>query len=259
MRLVLSFVAFLMLSLCANGQAIVKGSGIVYTDGPPAHTIDTLYHSEVALDTRSGLYWLYNRDSSRWDLAGSSVGSKTGCGIPTIPPNDKQPYIIFDQCDSLFRYRDGAWRRVSGGGGGGADGVVTGGSYDGTNISLTRSVGGSVNVAIREVVSVASNATGSPLAGEKVWINSTTGNMWYASGASWVALPMAIETVENFASITGSVISPSGTMPITNTSQRIKLYRTGVELTEGADYSISSNTLILVVAGVGERFTLRYK
>lgn len=143
--------------------------------------------------------------------------------------------------------------------GGGADGVVTGGTYDGTNLSLTRSIGGSVNMALREVVNTTANPSGAPGTGEKVWINSSTGNMWYASGGAWVPLPGVVETVEHFASVTGTTIATAGPLPTTNTTARIKVYRTGIELTETVDYTISGDDVLLVLAAQAERFTIRYK
>lgn len=143
--------------------------------------------------------------------------------------------------------------------GGGADGTVTAAAYNGTNLTLTRSIGGNVTAALREVVNTNANPSGAPGTGEKVWINNSTGAMWYASGGVWVPLPEAQWSEEFFPSVTGTTITTSGTLPTTDTANRIVLYRTGVKMREGVDYTLSGNTVTLVLAGQNESFTIRFK
>lgn len=64
---------------------------------------------------------------------------------------------------------------------------------------------------------------------------------------------------EYFDSVTGSNFSTSGTLPVVDTTKRIIVYRTGVKLREGEDYSLSGNTVTLFIAADDEAFTIRYK
>lgn len=64
---------------------------------------------------------------------------------------------------------------------------------------------------------------------------------------------------EYFSNITGNTITATGPLPNTNTARRIVVYRTGVKLREGVDYAVSANTITLVVGGLSEAFTIRYR
>ena len=67
------------------------------------------------------------------------------------------------------------------------------------------------------------------------------------------------ETFEGFASISGNTISPAITLPATNREWRINLYRTGVRMTYGLDFTISGSDILLTVAGQDEAFFLLIK
>ena len=145
--------------------------------------------------------------------------------------------------------------------GGGADGTVTGATYDGSTLTLERSLGVDVTTTIREVVNTNSNPAGAPGTGEKVYINNTTGNMWYASGGAWVPLVTggSTWTEEFFPSVSTSTITTSGSLPVTDTEKRVILYRTGVKMRQGFDYTLSGNVFTLVIPGNAENFTVRFQ
>lgn len=64
---------------------------------------------------------------------------------------------------------------------------------------------------------------------------------------------------EYFSSVNTNTITTTGTLPTTNTIKRIVVYRTGVKMREGVDYTVSGNNISLVVGGLAESFTIRYK
>lgn len=142
---------------------------------------------------------------------------------------------------------------------GGADGTVTAVGYDGSTLTITKSIGGNVSTTVQEVVNITANPSGAPLTGQKIWINRTTGNMWYAGTGVWVPIPGATWSEEVFNNVTGSTIAATGPLPVVNTQETIVVYRSGVKLTQGIDYSITGNNIILVIPGNSELFSIRYK
>jgi hypothetical protein len=96
------------------------------------------------------------------------------------------------------------------------------------------------------------------------FVTAPDGNLYYidwqgrgtlisstASGDTW--------NEEYFGSVTGNNITAAGTLPTSNTTKRVVLYRSGVKMREGVDYSLSGNTITLVVGGLAESFTIRYR
>lgn len=69
----------------------------------------------------------------------------------------------------------------------------------------------------------------------------------------------AQESFEAFASVSGDTISPSITLPATDREWRINLYRTGVRMTYGLDFTISGGDIVLTVPGQDEAFFLLVK
>ena len=63
----------LLVASCASAQAIVKGSGVVYTNGVPAHIVNFNQDSELAIDTITGLWYERSRDGLGWLEAGFRV------------------------------------------------------------------------------------------------------------------------------------------------------------------------------------------
>jgi len=48
-----------------------------------------------------------------WILAGFRVQEIEGCAAPTYTPVDKQSEIVLNECDSLYRWRDGGWHLLN--------------------------------------------------------------------------------------------------------------------------------------------------
>lgn len=95
------------------------------------------------------------------------------------------------------------------------------------------------------------------------FVTGSDGNVYFVDWQGRAALVSSTAaadwTEEYFPSITGNTITAAGTLPNVNTAKRIVLYRSGVKLREGVDYSVSGNTFSLVVGGLAESFTVRYK
>ena len=101
------------LSFQAIGQTIVKGSGILYTNGAPSHTVNLGVDAEVAIDTASGLWYEWNRDAAAWGKAGFRIQHLPISVAPTGAPQDKQSEIVINDVDSLYGWRSGAWRHLN--------------------------------------------------------------------------------------------------------------------------------------------------
>lgn len=111
---------FIVLAITGNAQNnIVKGTGIIYTNGAPTVVINPDYHSEWAVDTTNQkTIYLYDRDAGAWIKAGYFIQQTLVVGVPTHTPHDAQSVIAINEGDSLFYYRGGSWRLISGGGSG---------------------------------------------------------------------------------------------------------------------------------------------
>lgn len=81
------------------------------------------------------------------------------------------------------------------------------------------------------------------------------------NGTTWLpdVISGGTEEYEVFASVTGNTITPTLDIPETAREWRINLYRTGVRMTYGLDYTISGDDIVLTVAGQDEAFVLIIK
>ena len=111
MRKILILFLFLV-SICAHAQ-VQKGTGIFYFTSEPTLPINVCYDGEVGIDTTTGLWWEYSRDFGFWILAGFRVQKFATCAAPTYTPADKQSEIVLNDCDSLYRWRAGAWHHLN--------------------------------------------------------------------------------------------------------------------------------------------------
>ena len=116
MRKILILFLFLI-SAYVHAQ-VQKGTGIFYFTGEPTLPVNVCYDGEVGIDTTTGLWWEYSRDFGFWILAGFRVQKFATCAAPTYTPVDKQSEIVLNGCDSLYRWRDGAWHHLNPFGGG---------------------------------------------------------------------------------------------------------------------------------------------
>jgi len=106
-------ILFLIAPALAFSQAIVKGGGIVYTNGAPTHSININTDAEVAIDTASGFWYERSRDGLGWILAGFRVQKHAGTSPPSATPLDKQSEVLLNDADSLYRWRSGSWRHIN--------------------------------------------------------------------------------------------------------------------------------------------------
>lgn len=100
-------------SLHAQTGSIVRGAGIVYTDGPPnfdAHPKGAW----IAIDTTSGYYWLWDKQAEDWVDGGGLIQSTGATGAPSYTPDLQHSRYAVNAGDSIFHYRAGSWRLASG-------------------------------------------------------------------------------------------------------------------------------------------------
>lgn len=110
------FILLILLSAACAAVAqnnSVKGSGVIYTNGAPTLSIDSRYHTELAIDTATGLWYEHSRDGLGWIAAGFRIQKRSGCTVPTAAPLDKQSEVVLNDCDSLYRWRAGAWHHLN--------------------------------------------------------------------------------------------------------------------------------------------------
>lgn len=110
----LLFLLFL-LPLSASAQGIIKGSGILYTNGEPGSTVNRNTEAEVAIDTTTGFWWEYSNDLLDWLHAGFRIQKFPFSIAPTAAPQDKQSELLINNVDSLYRWRAGAWHHLNAG------------------------------------------------------------------------------------------------------------------------------------------------
>lgn len=109
MKKILVIIALTLVASIAYGQAVVKGSGIIYTDGPPGVTVDVDHYSEIAIDTSTGEWYEYQRDGGVWEKAGHRIQAISGSSAPAYTPGDKQAHIVVNAANELYRWDGAAW------------------------------------------------------------------------------------------------------------------------------------------------------
>ena len=97
----------------ASAQTIVKGAGIIYTNGAPTHTVNVNVDAETAIDTAAGIWYERSRDGLGWIPAGFRIQKFTGSSAPTAAPLDKESEVQLNDVGSLYRWRGGAWRHIN--------------------------------------------------------------------------------------------------------------------------------------------------
>ena len=147
----------MLFATMAIGQTIVKGSGVLYTNGVPTLVATQSADAEIAIDTTTGFWYEYNRDALAWSAAGFRIQLRNPCTTPTHTPGDKQSYVLLDTCDNLYRYLNGTWTQINSGGGGGATDL----GYSGTSspITITSSTGADVTVTQGGIVTVTASGS----------------------------------------------------------------------------------------------------
>lgn len=158
MKKILFILAFLLaFAGITTAQTIVKGTGVLYTNGAPTLVATQSADAEIAIDTTTGFWYEYNRDALAWSAAGFRIQLRNACTTPTHTPGDKQSYVLLDTCDNLYRYRNGTWTQINSGGGGGATDL----GYSGTSspITLTSSTGADVTITQGGIVTVTASGS----------------------------------------------------------------------------------------------------
>ena len=119
--LILSLAFISQFSFAQNN--VVKGTGVCYTNGEPTVSVNTDYYCELAIDTSTGFWYEYQRDSAGgiWVAAGYRLQYTPFTGTPTFEPTDKQSYFVINSDFELYYWKDNTWNQVAGGGGGGSD------------------------------------------------------------------------------------------------------------------------------------------
>jgi len=183
--------AFLLAPGWIFSQAIVKGSGIVYTNGAPTHTVNFNTDAEIAIDTTTGHWWERSRDGLGWLEAGFRVQKLAGSSPPSAAPADKESEVVVNDVDSLYQWRSGAWRHLNK--------VVT--YTAGTGISIS---GGNVisNTGDLSATNEGTLGVGAGGASTSVLLSNTSG----ATGVTF--------QVTGIATITESTSSNGGTITI---------------------------------------------
>jgi len=195
----------------AYGQAIVKGSGVLYTNGAPTHSVNVGVDAEIAIDSAAGLWYEYNRDALAWEKAGFRVRHLSISVAPTGAPTDKQSEIVVNDVDSLYQWRAGAWRHLNAGAdpsitnegqlgvgaGGASSSVITSNTSGAVGVTInvagintitesTSSNGGSITITATEVDGSTSNELQTySHAGTTTYTNtlSNGGGSWSITGA----------------------------------------------------------------------------
>lgn len=110
--LVLVFFLFANLSY---GQ-IVKGTGIVYTNGVPTHTPRTSTESEYAVDISAGKgdLYLWNRLSNTWKLIGEGIDVATTNAVPVAAPTYGESRFRINTVPTLYFWTGITWVPLSG-------------------------------------------------------------------------------------------------------------------------------------------------
>ncbi|MBK9258159.1 MAG: hypothetical protein IPM42_22190 [Saprospiraceae bacterium] len=130
MKQITLFLTLLFLTIATvgiNAQAIVKGSGVIYTNGVPGVAVDVDYYAEIAIDTTTGHWYEYNRDAADWEAAGFRVQLIGGSGTPAYTPGDKQSWVVINASNEVWRYDGASWVLLTSSGGDTQDLSITAG------------------------------------------------------------------------------------------------------------------------------------
>lgn len=150
---------------------VVKGGGILYTNGVPTVEINQNSDAEFAVDTTTGYWYEFGRDCQCF-IRSSRVSISDITVAPTQPPGDKDPLVIINSVDSIYRWRAGVWRHVNKGGSGTVSNIATSGGLTGGPITTT----GTISIADGGVTAAKINQ-----------MSATTGQVLKWNGSAWAA------------------------------------------------------------------------
>ena len=200
---ILIFTLFTLFTLGVSAQAIVKGAGIIYTNGAPTHTVNINVDAETAIDTTTGLWYERSRDGLGWLAAGFRIQKVAISIAPTFTPLDKQSEVVLNDVDSLYRWRSGAWRHINK--------VVT--YTGGTGIDVTGTV--ITNTGDLSDTNEGILGVGAGSGTTSILLSNTTGATGVTITAS-TGLTISETTSSNGGNITLTNSAPDQTVSITN-------------------------------------------
>lgn len=91
------------------------------------------------------------------------------------------------------------------------------------------------------------------------FVTDPNGAVWYIDGAgNAIKLNQASNTqvYEDLGNITGDIIEPAATLPSSGAEWRINLYRSGVRMTYGKDFAVTTGQIVLNLEALDEPFIL---
>ena len=114
LKLILFFL-FCLVSTFSFGQ-IVKGTGIVYTNGVPNHVPRISTESEYAVDISSGKgdLYLWNRVSNTWKLIPEGIDVISDASVPTGVPSYGQARFRVNTIPTLYFWTGVSWVPLTG-------------------------------------------------------------------------------------------------------------------------------------------------
>jgi len=234
-----------------QAQAIVKGTGVLYTNGAPTNPVNISVDAEICIDTASGLWYEYNRDAGSWAKAGFRVQRKNISIAPTGAPGDKQSEIAINDVDSIYLWRSGAWRHLNKVGDPSItnEGSLTVGAGTGTTSIINSNTSGSTGVTVTAGTGLGISESGNTI----TLTNSSPDQTVALTGAGITAVTgtypnFTITSTEVDGSVSNegalTVGAGSGTTSIINSNTSGS---TGVTVTAGTGLGISEsgNTITL--------------
>lgn len=108
----IAIIVFLLFAAAASAQ-VVRGAGIVYTNGAPNHNPGSL-GSPQGIDTITGYWYQYDYTNAAWRQAGFWLQPTGTSGTPSYTPAKQRQLFAINTGDSIFYYRSGAWRLLNG-------------------------------------------------------------------------------------------------------------------------------------------------
>ena len=112
---ILFLVLFTLITTLSYGQ-ILKGTGLVYTNGVPIHTPRTSSESEYAVDvsTGKGDLYLWNRTSNTWKLIPEGIEVADNALVPSSAPAYGQSRFRVNNVPTLYFWTGITWIPLTG-------------------------------------------------------------------------------------------------------------------------------------------------
>ena len=112
---ILFLVLFTLITTLSYGQ-ILKGTGLVYTNGVPTHTPRTSSESEYAVDvsTGKGDLYLWNRTSNTWKLIPEGIEVADNALVPSSAPAYGQSRFRVNNVPVLYFWTGITWIPLTG-------------------------------------------------------------------------------------------------------------------------------------------------